>query len=100
VVDGALAANGMVSFKTALTRDEVDSIRAYVVSRAIDAKKNGTGGSFSAARAARTGGRAQCSVATGVGARVASVKRHGTARSLALIDAANDESLDTNTWYR
>ena len=44
VVDGALSANGMVSFKTALTPEDVDSIRAYVVSRAIEAKKNGTGG--------------------------------------------------------
>jgi len=34
----------MVSFKTALTPEDVDSIRAYVVSRAIEAKKNGTGG--------------------------------------------------------
>jgi PQQ-dependent dehydrogenase (methanol/ethanol family) len=46
VIDGALSANGMVSFKKALTQDQVDSIRAYMVSRAIDAKKNGTGGRF------------------------------------------------------
>ena len=40
VVDGALSANGMVSFKKALKRDQVESIRAYMVSRAIDLKKN------------------------------------------------------------
>ena len=44
VLDGALSANGMVSFKRALKQDDVDSIRAYMVSRAIDAKKNGPGG--------------------------------------------------------
>ena len=43
VIDGALTANGMVSFKSALTQEQVDSIRAYMVSRAIDAKKNGPG---------------------------------------------------------
>jgi quinohemoprotein ethanol dehydrogenase len=46
VIEGALTANGMVSFKQALTQDEVESIRAYVVSRAIDAQKNGPGGGF------------------------------------------------------
>jgi alcohol dehydrogenase (cytochrome c)/quinohemoprotein ethanol dehydrogenase len=46
VMDGALTANGMVSFKKALTQEQVDSIRAYMVSRAIDAKKNGPGGGF------------------------------------------------------
>jgi quinohemoprotein ethanol dehydrogenase len=40
VVDGALTANGMVSFKSALTQDQVDSIRAYMVSRAIELKRN------------------------------------------------------------
>jgi PQQ-dependent dehydrogenase (methanol/ethanol family) len=40
VMDGALTANGMVSFKKALKQDQVDSIRAYLVSRAIDLKKN------------------------------------------------------------
>jgi len=48
VMDGALSANGMVSFKKALTSEQVNSIRAYMVSRAIDAKKrqrsNGTPG--------------------------------------------------------
>jgi mono/diheme cytochrome c family protein len=44
VVDGALAANGMVSFKRALTQEQVDSIRAYVVSRAIEARRNGPDG--------------------------------------------------------
>jgi alcohol dehydrogenase (cytochrome c)/quinohemoprotein ethanol dehydrogenase len=41
VVDGALTANGMVSFKRALTQEQVDSIRAYVVARAIEARRNG-----------------------------------------------------------
>jgi quinohemoprotein ethanol dehydrogenase len=40
VIDGALTANGMVSFKAALTQGQVDSIRAYMVSRAIDLKRN------------------------------------------------------------
>jgi PQQ-dependent dehydrogenase (methanol/ethanol family) len=44
VVDGALTANGMVSFKRALTQEQVDSIRAYVVSRAIEAQRNGPDG--------------------------------------------------------
>jgi mono/diheme cytochrome c family protein len=44
VIDGALSANGMVSFKTALTESDVNSIRAYVVSRSHDAVKNGPGG--------------------------------------------------------
>jgi hypothetical protein len=44
VMEGALSQNGMVSFKTALKQEDVDSIRAYLVSRAIDARKNGPGG--------------------------------------------------------
>jgi len=52
VVDGALSANGMVSFKAALTQDDVDSIRAYIVSRAIEAKKNGTASGFFSQRGA------------------------------------------------
>ncbi len=40
VLDGALSANGMVSFKKALTPEQADTIRAYMVSRAIDLKKN------------------------------------------------------------
>lgn len=39
VVDGALTANGMVSFRQALQPDEPEAIRAYLVSRAIAAKK-------------------------------------------------------------
>jgi quinohemoprotein ethanol dehydrogenase len=46
VMEGALTANGMVSFKKALKQEDVDAIRAYMVSRAIDAKKNGPGGGF------------------------------------------------------
>jgi mono/diheme cytochrome c family protein len=44
VIDGALSANGMVSFKQALTEADVNAIRAYVVSRSHDAVKNGPGG--------------------------------------------------------
>jgi quinohemoprotein ethanol dehydrogenase len=54
VIDGALSANGMVSFRKALTDDDVVSIRAYMVSRAIDAVKNGPGG-MEAMRAVRDG---------------------------------------------
>ncbi len=39
VMDGALKANGMVSFANALKADEPEAIRAYLVSRAIEAKK-------------------------------------------------------------
>jgi alcohol dehydrogenase (cytochrome c)/quinohemoprotein ethanol dehydrogenase len=38
VIDGALKANGMVSFKDALQGDDPEAIRAYLVSRAIAAK--------------------------------------------------------------
>jgi alcohol dehydrogenase (cytochrome c)/quinohemoprotein ethanol dehydrogenase len=38
VVDGALTANGMVSFAKALKSDEPEAIRAYIVSKAIQAK--------------------------------------------------------------
>ena len=40
VIDGALTANGMVSFAKALRPDEPEAIRAYLVSRAIEAKKS------------------------------------------------------------
>jgi hypothetical protein len=40
VIDGALKANGMVSFASALKADEPEAIRAYLVSRAIDLKKH------------------------------------------------------------
>jgi hypothetical protein len=40
VMDGALKANGMVSFASALKDDEPEAIRAYLVSRAIDLKKH------------------------------------------------------------
>ena len=40
VMDGALAANGMVSFAKALKPDEPEPIRAYLVSKAIDLQKN------------------------------------------------------------
>ena len=53
VMDGALTASGMVSFKNALTQDQADSIRAYVVSRAHDAVKSGPGGGFRSAPASR-----------------------------------------------
>jgi alcohol dehydrogenase (cytochrome c)/quinohemoprotein ethanol dehydrogenase len=38
VIDGALSANGMVSFKQALQPDDAEAIRAYIVSRSIAAK--------------------------------------------------------------
>lgn len=38
VVDGALSRNGMVSFKQALQPDEPESIRAYLVAKAIELK--------------------------------------------------------------
>jgi mono/diheme cytochrome c family protein len=40
VYDGALAKNGMVSFKPVMTAEEVESIRAYLISRANFAKAN------------------------------------------------------------
>ena len=46
VLEGALTENGMVSFKKALTADDVYDIRAYVTSRSHDAVKNGPGGGF------------------------------------------------------
>jgi len=38
VIDGALKQNGMVSFAQALKPEEPEAIRAYLVSRAIEAK--------------------------------------------------------------
>jgi alcohol dehydrogenase (cytochrome c)/quinohemoprotein ethanol dehydrogenase len=38
VIDGAMAKNGMVSFASALQPDEPEAIRAYLVSKAIEAK--------------------------------------------------------------
>ena len=38
VIDGALQANGMASFKERLTADEVESVRAYLIERANQAK--------------------------------------------------------------
>src|SRR6185295_5196468 len=38
VIDGALTQNGMVSFAQALQADEPEAIRAYLVSKAIEAK--------------------------------------------------------------
>jgi quinohemoprotein ethanol dehydrogenase len=40
VIDGALAANGMVSFAKALQPDDPEAIRAYLVSQAIEAKNS------------------------------------------------------------
>jgi quinohemoprotein ethanol dehydrogenase len=40
VIDGALAANGMVSFAKALQPDDPEAIRAYLVSQAIEARKS------------------------------------------------------------
>jgi PQQ-dependent dehydrogenase (methanol/ethanol family) len=44
VIGGALTDNGMVSFRKALSAEQVESIRAYVVSRAIELKENGARG--------------------------------------------------------
>jgi mono/diheme cytochrome c family protein len=38
VLDGVLQANGMASFKGRLTPDDVQSVRAYVIERANQAK--------------------------------------------------------------
>jgi quinohemoprotein ethanol dehydrogenase len=48
VIDGVLSANGMVSFKSALTAEQVDAIRAFVVSRAHEAKNAPAGFGFGA----------------------------------------------------
>ena len=40
VHDGTLAPNGMASFKPVMTAEEVESIRAYLISRAHFAKAN------------------------------------------------------------
>lgn len=40
VIDGALTANGMVSFASALKEGEAEAIRAYIVSKAIEAKSS------------------------------------------------------------
>jgi quinohemoprotein ethanol dehydrogenase len=40
VIDGVLASNGMASFKPVLTAEEVEGIRAYLISRANFAKAN------------------------------------------------------------
>jgi hypothetical protein len=38
VIDGALSANGMVSFAAALSPEDADAVRQYVISQAIAAK--------------------------------------------------------------
>jgi quinohemoprotein ethanol dehydrogenase len=38
VIDGALSANGMVSFAKAISADDAEAVRAYIVDRAIAAK--------------------------------------------------------------
>ncbi|MEP7244089.1 MAG: PQQ-dependent dehydrogenase, methanol/ethanol family [Gammaproteobacteria bacterium] len=54
VIDGALSQNGMVSFAKALKVDEPEAIRAYLVSKAIEAKDAPAPGSMSAPPAPRT----------------------------------------------
>jgi cytochrome c5 len=44
VIGGVLAENGMVSFKKALSVDDAEAVRAYMVERAHYAVKNGPGG--------------------------------------------------------
>ncbi len=39
VIDGALTPNGMVSFAKAITAEDAEAVRAYIVGRAIEAKK-------------------------------------------------------------
>ena len=39
VLEGALQSSGMASFKGRLTVDEVQSVRAYLIARANEAKK-------------------------------------------------------------
>ena len=59
VVDGALTPNGMVSFAKALKPDEPEAIRAYLVSKAIQAKNappTGAGAAPPAAAAPRNHG--------------------------------------------
>jgi PQQ-dependent dehydrogenase (methanol/ethanol family) len=57
VLGGALTENGMVSFKKALQPQQVESIRAYLVSRAIDLKNNSPAPGLSNTAAAVAGGR-------------------------------------------
>jgi hypothetical protein len=38
VIDGALMQNGMVSFAKGISAEDAEAVRAYVVSRAIEAK--------------------------------------------------------------
>jgi len=40
VIDGALSAKGMVSFAKAISTEDADAVRAYLVGRAIEAKNN------------------------------------------------------------
>ena len=42
VLDGVLQANGMASFKERVTPNEAESIRAYLIQRANDAKNSPT----------------------------------------------------------
>jgi alcohol dehydrogenase (cytochrome c)/quinohemoprotein ethanol dehydrogenase len=42
VLDGALQANGMASFRGRLTSDEVETVRAYIIERANQAKNSPT----------------------------------------------------------
>jgi alcohol dehydrogenase (cytochrome c)/quinohemoprotein ethanol dehydrogenase len=44
VLEGALTKNGMVSFKKALSKEDVNAVRAYMAQRAIDLQKNPRGG--------------------------------------------------------
>jgi len=39
VIDGALTPNGMVSFAKAISPEDAEAVRAYIVNRAIDAKR-------------------------------------------------------------
>jgi quinohemoprotein ethanol dehydrogenase len=60
VIDGALTANGMVSFAKAISAEDAEAVRAYIVSRAIAAKTTapppGAGAAPPAREAAPHGG--------------------------------------------
>ena len=57
VIDGALHQNGMVSFKVALTADDAEAVRQYVIKRANEDKALEAQGKPKVARAGGTGNR-------------------------------------------
>jgi mono/diheme cytochrome c family protein len=59
VLGGVLKENGMVSFRSALSPDDAEAVRAYMVSRAHYATLHGPGGFAALPGAARRPGREQ-----------------------------------------